>query len=519
MIKRSASLLSALRSFLLAVLVIALTVTVSAIPSSESGRYRRADLFGIYAEDEAAPAAGFKADLKTLDRELEKFEQMKAAVPDSTAGKVAVTHDWAAGSPAVMSARKLRVEEDRSGRPGFIPIEDFDTASVTALSRFGRRLFQGEPVRIAFLGDSFIEGDILTSDLRRMLQNEAGGAGVGFIPCDIPFAIYNRSVSRKSSGWTTYSIMKRGSVPEKWKGSFLVSGYSAVGGPGAKTFWQDKTGRPSGEACIYLKPVLESQVEIIVNDSLSRIFTLPADGLLHEIRVRSEIASLGLAVKSGQVVGYGVRMVDDSGSCVDNFSVRSNNGHAIFATDPLLNRQFDDLVGYDMVVLQYGLNILQDGQQSYQKYSQQLNDMIVYVRKCFPDAAIVVLGVSDRWIKDGETGSFRPINSPDILNLWQRRAAESCGVCYWNTLAAMRALGGMEAFSANGYVSDDRTHINYKGGKAFAGKFHEALLQCVHDAGKAMRAEELAKVESAALDSLMKEAAVLEADPAALKMK
>ena len=101
----------------------------------------------------------------------------KAAVPDSTAGKVAVTHDWAAGSPAVMSARKLRVEEDRSGRPGFIPIEDFDTASVTALSRFGRRLFQGEPVRIAFLGDSFIEGDILTSDLRRMLQNDAGGPG------------------------------------------------------------------------------------------------------------------------------------------------------------------------------------------------------------------------------------------------------------------------------------------------------------------------------------------------------
>ena len=110
MIKRSASLLSALRSFLLAVLVIALTVTVSAIPPSESGRYRRADLFGIYAEDEAAPAAGFKADLKTLDREREKFEQMKAAVPDSTAGKVAVTHEWTSDSPAGRSARKLRVE-------------------------------------------------------------------------------------------------------------------------------------------------------------------------------------------------------------------------------------------------------------------------------------------------------------------------------------------------------------------------------------------------------------------------
>ncbi|MGM9739930.1 MAG: hypothetical protein ACI3ZP_04935 [Candidatus Cryptobacteroides sp.] len=519
MSKSTDSMISALRSLLLAVLVIALTVTMSAIPSSESGKIHRADLFGIYSEEEAAVSTGFKADLKTLDKELEKFEQLKAAVPDSSEGKVAVTHEWTAGTPASGPARKLKADVDRSGQPGFIPIEDFDTSSVTCLGRFGRKLRQGEPVRIAFLGDSFIEGDILTSDLRRMLQTSAGGAGVGFIPCDIPFAIYNRSVSRKSSGWTTYSIMKRGSVPEKWKNAFLVSGYSAVGGPGARTIWKDKTGRPSHEACIYLKPVMESEVEVIVNDSLTKTFTLPADGLLHEIRLRSEIKTLSLAVKSGQVVGYGVRMVDGSGSCVDNFSVRSNNGHAIFATDPLLNRQFDDLVGYDMVVLQYGLNILQDGQQSYQKYGQQLRDMIVYVRKCFPDAAIVVLGVSDRWIKDGETGNFRPINSPDILNLWQRRSAESCGVCYWNTLAAMRALGGMEAFAANGYVADDRTHINYYGGRAFASKFYEALLQCVYEADAAMRAEELARVESAALDSLMREAAVLEAAPSTLKLK
>ena len=512
-------MISALRSLLLAVLVVALTVTMSAIPSSESGRIHRADLFGIYAEEEAAGATGFKADLKSLDKELEKFEQLKAAVPDSSAGKVAVTHEWADGKQAASLARKLKVDVDRSGQPGFIPIEDFDTSSVTALGRFGRKLCQGEPVRIAFLGDSFIEGDILTSDLRKMLQASAGGAGVGFIPCDIPFAIYNRSVSRKSSGWTTYSIMKRGSVPEKWKSSFLVSGYSAVGDPGASTIWEDKTGRPSQEAYIYLKPVLESKVEVSVNDSLTNTFILPADGLLHEIKVRSEINTLSLAVRSGQVVGYGVRMVDDSGSCVDNFSVRSNNGHAIFATDPLLNRQFDDLVSYDMVVLQYGLNILQDGQQSYQKYGQQLKDMIVYVRKCFPDAAIVVLGVSDRWVKDGETGNFRPIDSPDILNLWQKRSAESCGVCYWNTLAAMRSLGGMEAFAANGYVADDRTHINYHGGRAFAGKFYEAVLQCVYEADSALRAEELARVESAALDSLMREAAVLEAAPSTLKIK
>ena len=38
------------------------------------------------------------------------------------------------------------------------------------------------PVRIAYFGDSFIEADILTGDLREMLQKRFGGCGVGYVP-------------------------------------------------------------------------------------------------------------------------------------------------------------------------------------------------------------------------------------------------------------------------------------------------------------------------------------------------
>ena len=37
------------------------------------------------------------------------------------------------------------------------------------------------PVRIAYFGDSFIEGDILLADLREDLQRQYGGCGVGWI--------------------------------------------------------------------------------------------------------------------------------------------------------------------------------------------------------------------------------------------------------------------------------------------------------------------------------------------------
>ena len=42
------------------------------------------------------------------------------------------------------------------------------------------------PVRIAFFGDSFVEGDILTADLREKLQLAYGGGGTGFAPTSRP---------------------------------------------------------------------------------------------------------------------------------------------------------------------------------------------------------------------------------------------------------------------------------------------------------------------------------------------
>ena len=38
------------------------------------------------------------------------------------------------------------------------------------------------PVRIAYFGDSFIEADIFTADLRERFQSEFGGCGVGYVP-------------------------------------------------------------------------------------------------------------------------------------------------------------------------------------------------------------------------------------------------------------------------------------------------------------------------------------------------
>ena len=59
-------------------------------------------------------------------------------------------------------------------RAGMTCIEDYSDSTMRGMTRFYQALDElakaPRPVRIAYFGDSFIEADILTADLREMLQ-------------------------------------------------------------------------------------------------------------------------------------------------------------------------------------------------------------------------------------------------------------------------------------------------------------------------------------------------------------
>ena len=73
---------------------------------------------------------------------------------------------------------------------GKVCIEDYSDSTCRGMSAFYEALDElaqrPRPVRIAYFGDSFIEADILTADLRAMLQQKYGGWGVGFVPLNSP---------------------------------------------------------------------------------------------------------------------------------------------------------------------------------------------------------------------------------------------------------------------------------------------------------------------------------------------
>jgi lysophospholipase L1-like esterase len=222
----------------------------------------------------------------------------------------------------------------------------------------------------------------------------------------------------------------------------------------------------------------DTELSVKLGEEEERTFSFVGGEEVRQIVIENaNIASLEMKVISGGAgfTALGAEFDDVKGVAVDNLSVRSNNGQAMFWSNAAVNAQINTMRPYDLVVLQYGLNIMQADRTNYSLYGEQVEKMVQYVQSCFPTAAVLVMGVSDRSQKN-ESGIV-PMTAAKDLSKWQRTAAENCQVAFWDTYAAMQQLGGMETFVANGWAGKDYTHINYAGGARIARELYYALLK------------------------------------------
>lgn len=362
-------------------------------------------------------------------------------------------------------------------------IENFASEGASAWDRlYEKLLWNKEQVRVAFMGDSFVEGDILTADLRELLQDTFHGGGVGYAPVASPFTGFRQTIKTTSKGWTPYNIMQRKSAPAPYAEDFFVSGWVAKAAEGASTRWDMTTKRRHLEEVERARLLFicrqKAEIGLKLNDGEERVFFFEGDEVVRQIVVEQEqIRSLEMKVLSGadSFTGIGAEFDSKSGVAVDNFSIRSNNGQAMFWSNASVNSQINTMRPYDLVILQYGLNIMQADRHNYSLYGEQVEKMISYVESCFPGAAVLVMGVSDRSQK-GEDG-IKPMESAKSLTQSQREAAEHKGVAFWDTYSAMQRMGGMTEFVANGWAGKDYTHINYAGGARIARELYYAILK------------------------------------------
>ena len=98
-------------------------------------------------------------------------------------------------------------------RAGMTCIEDYSDSTLRGMAPFYEALNRisssdsddsdDKQVRIAVFGDSFIEADIFTADLREMLQKQFGGCGVGFVTITSMTSGYRPTVRHTFGGWSS----------------------------------------------------------------------------------------------------------------------------------------------------------------------------------------------------------------------------------------------------------------------------------------------------------------------------
>jgi len=365
-------------------------------------------------------------------------------------------------------------------------IEDY-SFDQQGLSRFFAAVDSirlGRTVRVAWYGDSFVEGDILLGDLRDTLQSAWGGQGVGFVPITSEVAQFKRTLKHQFRGWTTYSIVKK----TEYRPLLGVSGYAYRPEPEAKIhyegadyfrhtrtwtqfrffyaatqklsfIWQKQDGEPQLET---LRPLTEGRIGQWTWDS-----NFPGT---RAFAVRFPDTSGGLTL-------YGASLESGPGFYLDNFSVRGNSGGPLKIIRPEVIRQFDALQHYDLVVIQVGLNAVTNSLTNVKWYQAELDRTFDHLHKCFPNHPVLVVSVGDRADKIGtELATMRGV--PAIV-MMQRDLARKHGFLFYDLYWGMGGPGSMIQLANHKprYANLDYTHLTHDGGRVIGLMFARLLLE------------------------------------------
>lgn len=357
-------------------------------------------------------------------------------------------------------------------------IEDYSLGHI-GLKRFFATLRNRQelsrPVRVAFLGDSFIEGDIVVADFRSRMQEEFGGRGVGFVPVASVAAQFRPTVEQSASGWTTWSMLTDHAH------GYTLSGMMFEAGEENASIHVKTTKRyPGLEAFSSLKLIYEqnenTEMRLVCNASVDTLReTLPATSVVTQYEREGVFTEADFTFKNTSGFrALGVAMEDHSGVVVDNFSLRGNSGMILERLDTARCQALGEIRPYDLIILQYGLNVVSDSILNYGWYSSRMVKAIKHIQVCFPEADVLMLGVSDR--SRQENGEFETMPAVLALLHAQRKAAKKAGVPFWNVFGAMGGENSMVRFVESNWASKDYTHLSFRGGREIAEALLKALL-------------------------------------------
>ena len=368
------------------------------------------------------------------------------------------------------------------------PTETFeDYTGNQYLVTFFEKLFQLETkkegnVRIAYFGDSMTDGDLIVKDFRTYLQEKFGGQGVGFVNITSESASSRSSVTHEFSGnWKTQSYLK----VKRPSRAFGVNGHVFFANDTANVAWVKYKATKTKFASELPRPTLfygsssnkEGKVFFVAGDTIVKKLT-PSNTLNTLTLSEGSLKNLKVNFKKADSIPiYGFNFDDGKGVHVDNFSNRGNSGLPLGSFDINTMRAFHAKLDYDLIVLQYGANVLNYGTLDYTWYEKRMTKVVNHLKECFPGVAILIVSTADKSTKyDLE---MKTDSAVVPLNRAQKKYAIKSEASFVNMYTLMGGDGSMVKWveEVPSKANKDYTHFNHRGAKEAANLIFTQLNQ------------------------------------------
>ncbi len=373
---------------------------------------------------------------------------------------------------------------------------------LTFLTPFFEKLRQKKgQIRVAYYGDSSIEGDLICQTFRDSLQKRFGGQGVGFVGISNPIPGFRQSVrlsfsntwQRKTvidkdpgrfpfgiSGENFRALYPRPAPPDTTQPTavldtapppkpIVVNHWSEWGG--SKSFFGTRTfslarlfyGQTMKDSLVHAKGKIRASFngrsrEIPLEGTERLNSVIIADSLTSRVRVDFKVP--------GTLPLYGVSLETPAGVIVDNFSLRGNSGRSLMRIEAEDLTAFQQVLDYDLIIFQYGLNVLNAKLQDYSWYTREMNQVIAHFQKAMPGVPILIVGPSDKSIKSGAIMHSDP--SVYRITEAQRQSAMDKGCGFFSFYEAMGGEDSMVEWVEKRrpkLANLDYTHFNSNGAK------------------------------------------------------
>ena len=335
----------------------------------------------------------------------------------------------------------------------------FPDDDVTLFDPFFRALENAgnKSVRILHYGDSQIEEDRITQQIRETLQQRYGGSGVGLMPLlqTIP-SLTVRQELRMNGRLISASQAQQGPA------RYLVYGPKSMqrtdglyGAMGQVAIMADSLVPGSEEVVVVCKPQTAS-----AHYSTWRIF---ADTTIH-YSVSGDTVHL-----TGRGAIYGLSQETNTGVIVDNIPMRGCLGTTVFTKiDSTQLATFYREENVRLIILQYGGNAIpeNDKPETIHGFVKSYRKQVRYLRRCAPHADILFIGPSDMVrLKDGVWQSYPMISFMDKL---LRKMCLEENIAYFSLYQYMGGAGSMLRWREQGLAGSDGIHF-YRNGARKAG--------------------------------------------------